>query len=107
VEVLYAIIKTGGKQYRVKEGDLLKIEKLPETKGENVVFDQVLAIVDEDNSKFGHPFIDDAKVNAKVIEQGKNKKVLVFKYKPKRRYRKKYGHRQPYTKVLIENIENN
>ncbi len=102
---MYAIIKTGGKQYKVKEGQILKVEKLPLSEGENVVFDKVLTVKDSEGVKFGHPYLKDAKVSGKIIENGKNKKVIVFKYKPKTRYRKKTGHRQPYSRVLIENIE--
>ncbi|RCW49712.1 MULTISPECIES: 50S ribosomal protein L21 [unclassified Halanaerobium] len=102
---MYAIIKTGGKQYRVKEDQIIKVEKLPVEEGEIVEFDKVLAFSDDDGFKAGTPFVDGASVKAKVIEQGKNKKIVVFKYKPKIRYRKKTGHRQPYTKVLIESIE--
>ncbi len=102
---MYAIIKTGGKQYRVEEGQLLKVEKLPVAEGETVEFDEVLAVANDEDVKFGRPYLEGAKVSAKAIEQGKNKKIVVFKFKPKRRYRKKMGHRQPYTKVLIEKIE--
>ncbi len=102
---MYAIIKTGGKQYRVEEDQILKVEKLPVVEGDAVEFDHVLAVSNDDGFKVGSPIVEGAKVKAKVIEQGKNKKVIVFKYKPKIRYRKKTGHRQPYTKVLIESIE--
>ncbi len=102
---MYAIIKTGGKQYRVEEGEILKVEKLPNTEGEEVEFTEVLSVADDDGVKFGRPYLDGAKVTGKVIEQGKNKKIIVFKYKPKKRYRRKMGHRQPYSKVLIEKIE--
>ncbi|TDO83483.1 LSU ribosomal protein L21P [Halanaerobium saccharolyticum] len=101
---MYAIIKTGGKQYRVEEGQIIKIEKLSAEEGENVEFDQVLAFADDNGLKAGSPMLDGASVKGKVIEQGKNKKIVVFKYKPKIRYRKKTGHRQPYTRVLIEDI---
>ncbi|MEC9490727.1 MAG: 50S ribosomal protein L21 [Halanaerobiales bacterium] len=101
---MYAIIKTGGKQYRVEEGQIIKIEKLSAEEGENVEFDQVLAFADDNGLKAGSPILDGASVKGKVIEQGKNKKIVVFKYKPKIRYRKKTGHRQPYTRVLIEDI---
>jgi len=101
---MYAIIKTGGKQYRVEEGQIIKIEKLSAEEGENVEFDQILAVSDDDGLKAGSPMIEGASVNGKVIDQGKNKKIVVFKYKPKIRYRKKTGHRQPYTRVLIEDI---
>ncbi len=101
---MYAIIKTGGKQYRVEEGQIIKIEKLSAEEGENVEFDQILALSDDNGFTAGSPLVDGASVKGKVIEQGKNKKIVVFKYKPKIRYRKKTGHRQPYTKVLIEDI---
>ncbi len=101
---MYAIIKTGGKQYKVKEGQMIKVEKLDAEKGEKVKFERVLQYSDNDGYQFGKPYLDGAEVSGKVIEQDKNKKVVVLKYKPKRRYYKKTGHRQPYTKVLIENI---
>lgn len=102
---MYAIIKTGGKQYKVKEGQIIKVEKLDVNQDDQIEFDKVLSYVDKDNYEFGKPYLEGAKVKGKVLEQGKNKKVVVLKYKPKRRYYKKTGHRQPYTKVLIENIE--
>jgi len=102
---MYAIIKTGGKQYKVKEGQMLKIEKLDTEVGDEVSFDKVLQYSDEEGYQFGRPYIENAEVTGKVLEQGKEKKIVVLKYKPKRRYSKKTGHRQPYTKVLIENIE--
>lgn len=101
---MYAIIETGGKQYRVEEGRYIKIEKLDNEEGSNVEFDKVLMVKDGE-LKVGKPYVDGAKVSGKVIEQGKDKKVVVFKYRAKKRYRKKTGHRQPYTKVLIEKIE--
>jgi large subunit ribosomal protein L21 len=101
---MYAIIKTGGKQYRVEEGLIIKIEKLSAEEGNNVEFDQVLALSNDNGFKAGSPMIEGASVKGKVIDQGKNKKIIVFKYKPKIRYRKKTGHRQPYTRVLIEEI---
>lgn len=102
---MYAIIKTGGKQYRVEEGQIVKVEKLPVAEDGTVEFTKVLSVVDDDGAKFGRPYLEGAKVTGKVIEQGKDKKVIVFKYKPKKRYRRKIGHRQPYTKVLVEKIE--
>lgn len=102
---MYTIIKTGGKQYKVEEGQMIKVEKLAVAEGETVNFDRVLARVDGDQVEFGQPYLEDVRVSGTVLEQGKNKKIIVFKYKPKKRYRKKMGHRQPYTKVLIENIE--
>ncbi len=102
---MYAIIKTGGKQYKVEEGQIVKVEKLPVDEEENVEFDEVLAVSEDGESNFGKPYLEDVTVTGKVIEQGKNKKITVYKFKPKRRYRKKMGHRQPYSKVLIESIK--
>ena len=102
---MYAIIKTGGKQYRVQEGDNIFVEKLASDVDSEVVFDQVLAVVNYGDVKVGSPVVEGAKVTAKVLEQGKEKKVLVFKYKAKSDYRRRQGHRQPYTKVVIEKIE--
>lgn len=103
--MMYAIIKTGGKQYRVAEGDEIYVEKLAANEGDEVAFDQVLTIVNDDDVKVGKPFIEGAKVTAKVEAQGKAKKILVFKYKAKSNYRRRQGHRQPFTKVVIEKIE--
>ena len=100
---MYAIIVTGGKQYKVSEGDVVFIEKLDAAEGDTVKFDQVLAIGGE-NTVIGTPVVEGASVEAKVVAQGKAKKVIVFKYKPKKGYSKKQGHRQPYTKVVIEKI---
>ena len=96
---MQAIIVTGGKQYVVNEGDTLFIEKLPVEAGDAVTFDQVLAIVDGENTKFGTPVVEGAKVEATVV-----KKVRVYKYKAKKGYHKRQGHRQPYTKVEIGKI---
>lgn len=101
---MYAIIETGGKQYKVQEGDVVFIEKLPVEEGEAVVFDKVLAISGEDSFKAGSPVVEGASVSAKVLGHGKDKKIIVFKYKPKKGYRRKQGHRQPYTRVQIEKI---
>ncbi|HIY15916.1 MAG TPA: 50S ribosomal protein L21 [Candidatus Intestinimonas stercorigallinarum] len=102
---MHAIIETGGKQYKVAEGDTLFIEKLPVEAGETVTFDKVLAVLDGDKATFGAPVVDGAKVTASVVKNGKGKKIIVFKYKPKKGYRRKQGHRQPYTKVTIGKIE--
>ena len=101
---MQAIIVTGGKQYVVNEGDTLFIEKLPVEAGGAVTFDQVVAIVDGENTKFGTPVVEGAKVEATVVKNGKGKKVRVYKYKAKKGYHKRQGHRQPYTKVEIGKI---
>ena len=99
-----AIIVTGGKQYTVAEGDILYIEKLNVEAESTVKFDQVLAVLDGENSKIGAPVVEGAVVEAKVVKNGKAKKIIVFKYKSKKGYKKKQGHRQPYTKVEITKI---
>ena len=100
---MYAIIETGGKQYKVSEGDVVFIEKVAGAEGDAVKFDKVLAIGGE-KTAIGTPVVEGASVDAKVLAQGKGKKVIVFKYKPKKGYSKKQGHRQPFTKVVIEKI---
>ena len=102
---MQAIIVTGGKQYNVKEGDVIFVEKLGVEADETVTFDQVLAVVDGANSTFGAPTVAGAKVEAKVLKNGKGKKIGIFKYTPKKGYRKRQGHRQPYTKVQIGAIK--
>ena len=99
-----AIIGTGGKQYTVAEGDVLYIEKLNVEAESTVKFDQVLAVLDGENSKIGAPVVAGAVVEAQVEKNGKGKKITVFKYKPKKGEKKKIGHRQPYTKVKITKI---
>ena len=101
---MYAVIKTGGKQYRVQEGDILAVEKLDVPEGSAVKFDEVLALSRDDGLKVGTPVLGGADVEANVLGQGKGKKVTVFKYKPKKHYRRKQGHRQPFTKVQITKI---
>ena len=100
----HAIIETGGKQYRVAEGDVIFVEKLDVEAGESVKFDRVLAVIDEENTVFGAPVIEGASVSANVVKNGKSKKVRVYKMKPKKGYRRTQGHRQPYTKVQITSI---
>ena len=101
---MQAVIVTGGKQYSVKEGDGIFVEKLNAEAGETVTFDQVLAVLDGENSKFGAPTVAGASVQASVVKNGRGKKIVVFKYKPKKDSKSKQGHRQPYTKVQIEKI---
>ncbi len=100
----HAIIETGGKQYRVAEGDVIFVEKLDAAEGDAVKFDKVLAIIDDDASTFGTPYVAGALVSATVVKQGKGKKIRVYKMKPKKGYRNTKGHRQPYTKVEIGTI---
>ncbi len=100
---MYAIIETGGKQVKVEEGQTIYVEKLNAAEGDTVTFDKVLMIGGE-NVKVGTPYVEGATVTGKVEKQGRGKKIIVFKYKPKKNYRKKQGHRQPYTKVTIEKI---
>ncbi len=99
---MFAVIKTGGKQYKVAEGDILRVEKL-ETDGKEVVFDDVLLVVNGE-VRVGKPVVSGAKVAAKVLEEGKGDKKMVFRYKSKTRQHKKKGHRQPYTKIQITKI---
>ena len=104
-QVMNAIIVTGGKQYKVAEGDIVFIEKLPVEAGDTVKFDQVLAIIDGENATFGTPVVEGASVEATVEKNGKGKKIRIFKYNAKKGYRKRQGHRQPYTKVQIGAIK--
>ncbi len=100
---MHAIIETGGKQYRVAEGDTLFIEKLEAEAGAAIVFDKVLAVLG-DTATIGAPTVAGATVEASVVKNGRGKKVMIFKYKPKKGYRRRQGHRQPYTKVQIGKI---
>ena len=102
---MYAIIKTGGKQYKVAEGDSIVIEKLEVEEGASVTFEEVLTIVDGDNVKIGRPTVAKAKVTGTVEKNGKGPKIHVFKYKSKKNYRRRSGHRQPFTKVKIDKIQ--
>ena len=101
---MHAIIETGGKQYKVAEGDVVFIEKLDNEAGDTVKFDQVLAILDGDKATFGTPVVEGTSVEAKIVKNGKGKKVRIFKYNAKKGYRRRQGHRQPYTKVEIGKI---
>ncbi|GIW22613.1 MAG: 50S ribosomal protein L21 [Candidatus Sericytochromatia bacterium] len=101
---MYAIIKTGGKQYKVEEGKFIDVEKLPNDLEQQVEFKEVLLISDGSNVKLGNPNLENAKVLGKVLKQDKHKKVIVYKMRPKKHYRRKNGHRQPFTRVLIEKI---
>jgi large subunit ribosomal protein L21 len=102
---MYAVLVTGGKQYRVQEGDVLFVEKLIADVDSTIELNEILAVGTDEGIKIGTPVVEGAKVVAKVVAQGKAKKVIVFKYKSKKDYRRKNGHRQPYTKLLIEKIE--
>ena len=98
-----AVIETGGKQYYVEEGTVLYLEKIDQEKGEEVVFDKVLMV----NGVAGRPYLSNVTVTGEVVKHGKQKKIIVYKYKAKKKYRKKQGHRQPYTKVLIKQVKEN
>lgn len=102
---MYAIVKTGGKQYKIHEGDIIRVEKIEGTIGNPVSFDQVLMVSDGENTSIGQPVLDNVRVKGHIIEQGKEKKIIVFKYKRRKRYRRKLGHRQPFTTVKIDQIE--
>ena len=99
-----AIFETGGKQYRVKEGDVIFIERLPSQADEAVAFGNVLAITNDEDIKIGAPYVEGAEVEATVVKNGKSKKITVYKMHPKKGYRRKRGHRQPYTKIQIEKL---
>ena len=101
---MYAVIKTGGKQYRVQQGDVIFVEKIDAQADEQVTFEEVLLVNDGDATKIGTPVVEGAKVEGKVLAQVKGKKIVVYKYKAKKGERKKQGHRQPYTKVEITAI---
>lgn len=101
---MYAVIETGGKQYRVSEGDILFVEKLNAEEDTNVTFDKVIAVGKEDGTVIGTPTVEGASVSAKVVKNGKGKKVTVFTYRAKKGSKRKMGHRQPYSKVQIMNI---
>ncbi len=101
---MYAVVETGGKQYRVQEGDVITVEKLGVEDGDKVVFDKVLVMGEGADIKVGKPYIEGCTVEGTAIESGKGPKIIIFKYKAKKDYRKKRGHRQPYTSVKIESL---
>ncbi len=103
---MYAIVDSGGKQYKVKEGDILKVEKLTGEVGDNISFDKILMFSDDEDVNIGTPLLEDVTVNGHIVEQGKAKKIIVFKYKRRKRYRRKQGHRQQFTAVKIDSIKN-
>ena len=100
----HAILETGGKQYRVKEGDVIFIEKLPEEPEATVTFDNVLAVTNGEDTKIGAPYVEGTSVEATVVKSGKAKKIIVYKMRRRKGYHKKQGHRQPYTRLQIEKI---
>ncbi len=102
---MYAVVATGGKQYKVKEGDVLEIEKLAGEVGAEITFDRVLMVSDGDNVSLGQPVIEGAVVSGNIVEQGKEKKVIIFKRKRRKRFRRKNGHRQMFTAVKIGSIK--
>ena len=102
---MYAIIEACGKQYKVTEGDVVFFEKLDTEEGKKVTFDNVVLVSDDKKVQVGNPYVKGIKVEGKVVSHGKGKKIIVFKYKPKKNYRRKQGHRQPYTKVEITSIK--
>lgn len=101
---MYAVIESGGKQYRISEGDVINVETLPNAVGDEVKLDRVLLISDESGVKVGQPLVKDAKVLTRVEAIEKARKILVWKYRPKQRYRRRRGHRQTYTRLRIEKI---
>ena len=102
---MYAVVNTGGKQYKVQKGETLRIEKIPGEVGTQVTFDKVLMVADGENVRVGQPLLEKATVQASIIEQDRAKKIIIFKYKRRKRYRRKQGHRQPYTAIRIDGIE--
>ncbi len=102
---MYAVVSTGGKQYKVREGDTLRVEKLSGDVGDKVTFDSILMFSEDEEVKLGQPLLEGAAVQGHIVEQGKAKKILVFKYKRRKRFRRKQGHRQPFTAVKIDSIQ--
>ncbi len=101
---MYAIFKSGGRQYEARPGHIVRVEKLPGEVGDRVVLDQVLLVSDGDQVRVGQPLVEGVAVNAQIVEQGRLPKIVIFKHKRRKDYRKKQGHRQPYTSVRVENI---
>jgi len=104
---LYAIVETGGKQYRVSPGEIIRIGKVSGERGDTCCFDKVLAISADGSFKIGNPYIDGARVKGTIVRQGKARKILVFKYRAKTNYRRRYGHRQHFTEIRVNSIEEN
>jgi large subunit ribosomal protein L21 len=102
---MYAVVNTGGKQYKVQKGETLRIEKITGEVGTQVTFDKVLMVADGENVRVGQPLLEKAAVQASIVEQDRAKKIIIFKYKRRKRYRRKQGHRQPYTAIRIDGIE--
>ncbi len=102
---MYAVVESGGKQYKVQEGEILRLEKIAGEVGAPVTFDKVLMLSDGETVDVGKPILDNVTVNGHIVQQGKAKKIIVFKYKRRKRYRRKQGHRQQYTAVQIDNIK--
>ena len=102
---MYAIVNTGGKQYKIQQGDVLRVEKIPGEVGSPVSFDKVLMFSDGENVNIGRPVLDNVAVKGHIVDQGKGKKIVVFKYKRRKRYRRRLGHRQQYTEIKIDSIE--
>ena len=102
---MYAVVNTGGKQYKVRAGDVLRVEKLPGAVGSAVTFDRVLMVADGDEISVGRPLLENAAVNGHIVEQDRAKKIIVFKYKRRKRFRRKQGHRQAFTAVKIDSID--
>jgi large subunit ribosomal protein L21 len=102
---MYAIVNTGGKQYKIQQGDVLRVEKIQGEVGSPVSFDKVLMFSNGENVNIGRPVLDNVAVKGHIVEQGKDKKIIVFKYKRRKRYRRKLGHRQQYTAIKIDSIE--
>ncbi len=102
---MYAVVNTGGKQYKVKAGDILRVEKIPGDVGSPVTFDKVLMVADGEEVTVGQPVLENTSVKGTIVEQGKAKKIIVFKYKRRKRFRRKQGHRQAFTAVKIDSID--